>query len=175
MKLKSRQKECAVLVAVLLLANIACCEVRKTTRYKSPDQSLVAVVITTAAASEAIVEIRDRTGKLLAKESYISEDGQHGYYVEKAQWTPDSQFFVYSLESSGGHSVMVIPTLFFSVHGKKIFDLGDLMKNNIIFPNFSIIAPDKVKVTVQAPERTVVLSLSQLLGKKNKLRASSGR
>jgi hypothetical protein len=165
-----------VLVAVALIG--LCCAVtaaetvKRTVSYLSPDKQFRAEVITQAGSSETVVEVHNRTGKLLSREDYTSDDAQHGYYVSKAEWTPNSQFFVYSLESSGGHFVMVVPTLFFATRTKKTYQLFDYLKSNVIFPDFQITAPDKVRVTTQDSQRPVVVSLSELLKRKKPITKS---
>ena len=75
--------------------------------YLSPDRELVAAIIpagTSWPRGEIRVEVRTRTGGTLAKSDYSSDDGEHGYGLAYAKWTPDSMFFVYSLENVGGHS-----------------------------------------------------------------------
>src|ERR1051325_9128628 len=65
-------------------------------QFKSPDGMLVVVIQTTKAPEgtrESRIEVKTRTGRLLAKLNYGSKDGEHGYGVSKAVWTPDSQFF----------------------------------------------------------------------------------
>jgi hypothetical protein len=141
-------------------------------RYVSPDESSVAFVSAVGKlGSESRVRVASKNGKSFCHEEYSSEDGTHGYSVTKAAWTPDSQFFVYSLESSGGHSVMVIPTLFCSVARKKIFDLGDLVDDNVMFPDFSLSAPDQITVNLGTwphDEKTFSLSTIEKSGKETK-------
>lgn len=121
----------------VLLLSVVLCEAQKSTtvfsrteEFKSPDGMLVALVRYTKApeaTSESRIEVKTRTGRLLVKRNYSSEDGEHGYGVTKAEWTPDSQFFVYSLESSGGHSAWHSPMQFFSRNDRKITSLDDLL------------------------------------------------
>jgi len=77
-------------------------------KFESPDGAIVALVRftkTVEATTESRVELRTHSGRVLSKHDYGSDDGEHGYGVTKAVWTLDSQFFVYSLESSGGQAV----------------------------------------------------------------------
>jgi hypothetical protein len=86
--------------------------------FESPDGAIIAFVRftkTVEATSESRIEVRTRSGRVLLKHDYGSEDGEHGYGVNKAAWTPNSQFFVYSLESSGGHSAWHSPDACWSV------------------------------------------------------------
>jgi hypothetical protein len=82
-------------------------------RFSSPDGKLVAVVIHVGKEAglgnyDSRVELRTKEGSLCSKD-YSSNDSEHGYAVAKAAWTADSQFFVYSLQSSGGHSLWHTP------------------------------------------------------------------
>jgi len=81
------------------------CNAARKATYTSPEGSLVAVVqpSTKPQTCESAVELRTGPGKVLVRRSYQSDGGEHGYGVVKAQWTPDSKYFVFSLESSGGH------------------------------------------------------------------------
>ena len=65
---------------------------------------------------ESRVVIRSSTGDTLTSQDYSSPRGANGYYVYKAQWSPDSQFLVFSLVSSGGHSPWSFPMW---VYGRK--------------------------------------------------------
>jgi|ERR1019366_4147797 hypothetical protein len=138
---------------------------RTVEKYRSPDSALVAVVTSTQAPEatrESRVEIRLKSGKLLARTNYSSEDGEHGFGVTKAGWTPDSQFFVYSLESSGGHQSWHSPVQFYSRRHGNIQSLDDALDDAVMNPDFSISAPDKVKVELWFSKRALTVSLSSL-------------
>jgi dipeptidyl aminopeptidase/acylaminoacyl peptidase len=132
----------------------------------SPDKALFALVYptnrgTAIASSENLVEVRSARGKLLAQEDFTSQDGEHGYAVSKAEWTPDSQFFVFSLESSGGHSPWHSPTKFYARKQQRIMSLDDAL-HNAVTREFVISAPDKVTVHLWFKRRKVTVSLSEL-------------
>jgi dipeptidyl aminopeptidase/acylaminoacyl peptidase len=132
----------------------------------SPDNSLFALVYSTnggtaIASSENRVEVRSATGKLLTQEDFTSQDGEHGYAVAKAAWTPDSQFFVFSLENSGGHSPWHSPTKFYARKQQRIMSLDEALHNSVT-GEFVIGAPDKVTVHVWFKKRKVTVSLSEL-------------
>jgi len=138
---------------------------RTVEEYRSPDNALVAVVSSSQvpeAERESRVEIRLRSGKVLAKKNYSSEDGEHGYGVSKAAWTPNSQFFVYSLESSGGHAPWHSPVQFYSRSFGSIQSLDDALNDAVMNPDFSVNAPDKVKVELWFSKRVLTVSLSSL-------------
>ncbi|HJX83695.1 MAG TPA: hypothetical protein VJ723_05075 [Candidatus Angelobacter sp.] len=135
-------------------------------QYASPDKMLLASVVATNTGtaidgSENRVEMRSATGELLAQEDFTSHDGEHGYAVIKAEWTPDSQFFVFSLESSGGHSPWHSPMKFYSRKQQRIISLDDALHNSVT-GEFVIGAPDKVTVHLWFKKRKVTVALSEL-------------
>jgi len=134
-------------------------------QFKSPDGMLVVVIQTTKAPEatrESRIEVKTRTGRLLAKLDYGSKDGEHGYGVSKAVWTPDSQFFVFSLESSGGHSAWHSPVQFFSRKYNKITSLDDALNDAVMNPQFLVAAPDHVTVELWFSKQTKTVSLGHL-------------
>jgi len=118
--------------------------------YLSPDGEYRAYINPLPKASysfgESEILIKTKNGKLLCSKSYGSEDGQHGFYVEKAAWTPDSRFFVYSLSSSGGHQAWHFPTDFISTTDCKVRRLDDFV-GPITSPDFVLTAPDTIKTS----------------------------
>jgi hypothetical protein len=114
------------------------------------------------ATNESVVELRTRSGKLVTRGDYRSQDGEHGYGITKASWTPDAQFFVYSLESSGGHSAWHSPVQFFSRQRKKILSLDDALKDSVMNPRFLVVPPDKVTVELYFSRKEVTVSLASL-------------
>ena len=95
-------------------------------------------------SGECQITIEVKNGKTLCSKSYASEDGEHGFGVEKAAWTPDSKFFVYSMSSSGGHQSWHFPTDFITITDCKIRNLDDYV-GPITDPGFVLSAPDNVK------------------------------
>jgi len=83
--------------------------------YVSPDATLSALEFPVDANLHATPDMESRIviqtsdGKLLTSKDYSSQSGADGYYVVSAKWSPDSQFFVYSMSSSGGHSPWSFP------------------------------------------------------------------
>jgi len=53
--------------------------------------------------SESRIELYSPQNQMLCALDYSSDDGEHGFGVVKAAWTPDNNYFVFSLTSSGGH------------------------------------------------------------------------
>jgi hypothetical protein len=136
-------------------------------KFESPDKALIASVVATnsgtaIASSESRVEVRSATGELLAQEDFTSPDGEHGYAVTKSAWTPDSQFFVFNLESSGGHSPWHSPTKFYARKQQRIISLDDALHDSVTGGEFVISAPDKVTVRLWFKKKKVTVSLSEL-------------
>jgi dipeptidyl aminopeptidase/acylaminoacyl peptidase len=136
-----------------------------TETFKSPDGMLVAVVRSKRApeaTDESRIELRTQNGVVSAKRDYTSEDGEHGYGVTKAAWTPDSQFFVYSLESSGGHQAWKSPVWFFSRKENKFLSLDHALNDAVANPEFHVSAPDRVTVELYFSKHTRTVALQQL-------------
>ncbi len=154
----------AVLALLVLGAHGETCNAAKKAIYTSPDSSLVAVVqpARKPQVCESTVELRTAAGKVIARRSYQSADGEHGYGVEKAQWTPDSKYFVFSLGSSGGHQPWHSPVEYFNRQGRRFFSLDDALNNAIMNPEFAVSAPDKVTVDLYFGNKTLTVQLSSL-------------
>ena len=91
----------------------------------SPDQQLRACVLSVGTHpnppfNESRVEIRNMGGTMLATKDFKSPDGEHGRNVQKMEWSPDSQFFVFSTASAGGHSPWHWQTYFYDRRTKHI-------------------------------------------------------
>jgi hypothetical protein len=156
----------SVTVSPLLLPSPARAK-QEMDRFSSPDGKLVAVVIHVGKEAglenyESRVELRTKEGSLVCSNDYSSNDSEHGYGVAKAAWTPDSQFFVYSLQSSGGHSPWHTPIQFYNRQQNKILSLDDALGDSIASPEFSLAEPDEIKVTLYFSKRQMTLRLSEL-------------
>lgn len=135
-----------------------------------PDKAAVALVFPVGKPGyeryESRVEVRSKSGRLLAEQGYSSPDREHGYGVEKAVWTPDSNFFVYSLENSGGHQPWHAPVEFYSRAAGRIFSLDDALHDAVMSPQFSLAAPDRVTVELWFSKTKKTVPLSALVPKK---------
>jgi hypothetical protein len=124
--------------------------------FRSPDGHYTALLLPTAKnPQENIVSIRKGPRPVFSHD-FSSPDGQHGYTVEKAEWTPDSRFFVFSLVSSGGHSVQNSPTMFYSVERKLFCTLGDYFEDSTPTPQFKIAAPARVTIELLHQKKQTV-------------------
>jgi hypothetical protein len=92
------------------------------------------------ATPESRLEVFDKDRRFLCALDYSSEDGEHGYGVEKAVWTMDKKYFVVSLASSGGHQAWHSPTIAYSSDKKWIISLDDFIDGlGITGSNFELI------------------------------------
>ncbi len=87
---------------------------------EAPNRSLRAVIypadisLDATPDMESRVVIRTQRGETVLSKDHSSPRGANGYYVYRGNWSPDSQYFVYSLVSSGGHSPWSFPIVVFS-------------------------------------------------------------
>jgi hypothetical protein len=101
--------------------------------FVSPDKELRGVVLPVDVSlyatpdMESRVVIRTRGGETITAKDYSSPRGENGLYVVEAKWSPDSQFFVYSMSSSGGHSPWSYPIMVFSRQQKRIAAFSDMI------------------------------------------------
>jgi hypothetical protein len=110
--------------------------------YASPDGAIrVAVNTRTQNDCEAVVQFNDH-GRELLSVSYVSADHEHGSCINTAAWTADSQFFAYSLYSSGGHQPWHAPITFFSRKENRVLALGSYLPNPVTEADFSLSDPD---------------------------------
>jgi hypothetical protein len=98
----------------------ASCQTLAPEIFVSPDGATHAVVLPvdvslyTTPDMESRVVIHSSSGDTLNSEDHSSTRGENGHYVTSAKWSPDSEFFVYSLSSSGGHQPWSFPIMVFS-------------------------------------------------------------
>src|SRR5215472_16096339 len=126
---------------------------KKTHRYVSPDGTASVSVIPVGKKgleqSESLIEFRTAEGKLLCGLNYSSSDGEHGFGVVTAAWTPDSRYFVFSLTSSGGHQAWHAPTQFYSSKTGAIRTLDDYLDGaGISNPDFTLRSPNIVNTAI---------------------------
>jgi hypothetical protein len=136
-------------------------------QFASPDGSRAVVAPVDKIAGfesyESRVDFYSTRGSKLCSADFSSGDGEHGYGVVNAAWTPDGRYFVFSLESSGGHSVMETPTFFYSSPRREFCSLEDYVDGNSIeSPDFHLSAPNTVEVTTNLKAK-VRVSLDSLL------------
>ena len=116
--------------------------------YPSPDGTLRALVLPVDVSlyatpdMESRVVIRTSKGDTVTSKDYSSPRGANGYYVVNAKWSPDSQFFIYSMASSGGHSPWSFPMMVYSRQKKRIAGLSDMIEGRpTLSPDFHFAGP----------------------------------
>src|SRR6266478_2065054 len=122
--------------------------------YTAPDGGVRVVIVPVSKEAgrseyESRIEIKSSDGKIACALDYSSEDNEHGFGVVKAEWTPDSQYFVFSLTSSGGHQPWHAPTRFLSRQDGTVRSLDDYFAAAGISKNdFRLVAPNTVETEV---------------------------
>ena len=127
--------------------------------YASPDHALHAVVLPVDVSLNATPDMESRVvfrsakGDTLTSKDYSSPRGANGYYVVNAKWSPDSQFFVFSMSSSGGHSPWQYPTMVYSREKNAVAKLSDMIDGKpLLSPDFSFAAPHTLTATTWKKE-----------------------
>jgi len=112
------------------------CQNVKAQIFVSPDKATHALVLPADVSlyatpdMESRVVIRSNAGDTLTSQDYSSPRGMNGYYVASALWSPDSQFFVFSLISSGGHSPWSYPIKVYSLKKNLFASFSDMISGN---------------------------------------------
>jgi hypothetical protein len=131
-------------------AELSCLAVKPQV-YPSPDQALRAFILPVdvdlhaTPDMESRVVIRANEAKLLTSKDYSSPRGANGYYVVRAKWSPDSQFFVYTMSSSGGHSPWSFPAWVYSRQKNLFASFNEMIgRNPTVSEDFSFSGPHTV-------------------------------
>jgi len=85
-------------------------------------------------------------------------DGEHGYGVDAAQWTRDSEFFVCVMSNSGGHSPMYQAVVFWSRKTNRFYQLDAYTGDR----SFSVAPHDSVRVNTWPGLEPAIVSLGNL-------------
>jgi hypothetical protein len=130
------------------------CQTVKPKSFAAPDKKTIASVaavdksLNATPDMESNVVIRSNAGATLASKDYSSPDGANGNYVLNAKWSPDSQFFVYSMMSSGGHSPWSFPIWVYSVKKNAFAGFSDMINSSpTISGTFTIATPHTLKAS----------------------------
>jgi len=96
---------------------------------------------------ESRVVMRSNEGDTLASRDYSSPRGANGYYVVTAKWSPDSQYFVFSMSSSGGHSPWQFPIWVYGRKSNAFVALSELTGKPSLSEDFSFSGPHTLNAT----------------------------
>lgn len=136
--------------------------------YKNADGSKIVVLPAGKTSgrpnNESKVKFYSRDNQRLCTLDLSSPDGEHGFGLIKAAWTPDEQYFVLSLASSGGHQPWHTPIVFYSLRDNMIRSLDSYTEGpGISQGDFRLEAPNTVLTAVfREPRMPVKLRLDSL-------------
>jgi hypothetical protein len=138
------------LVAVFL-GSSCCVWAKGKAEYKAKDGTRVVILPVGRSSGhedyENRIEFYSAQNQMLCALDYSSADGEHGFGVVKAAWTPDNKYFVFSLTSSGGHQSWHAPTLFFSRRNNAILDLDNYAEGSGISKGDFVLEAPNIVVT----------------------------
>jgi len=124
--------------------------------YVSPDKAMRALVfptdisLDTTPDMESRIVVRSNSGVTVTSLDHSSPRGMNGYYVYRAKWSPDSQFFVYSLTSSGGHSPWSFPIMVFDRKSSQIVKFSEMIGGKpTLSGDFSFSGPHTLAATTR--------------------------
>jgi hypothetical protein len=122
--------------------------------YVSSDKEMRALVfptdisLDTTPDMESRVVVRSSSGVTVTSLDHSSPRGMNGYHVYRAKWSPDSQFFVYSLTSSGGHSPWSFPIMVFGRKSSQIVKFSEMIGGKpTLSGDFSFSGPHTLTAT----------------------------
>jgi hypothetical protein len=124
--------------------------------HMSPDKAMRALVfptdisLDTTPDMESRVVVRSNSGVTVTSHDHSSPRGMNGYYVYRAKWSPDSQFFVYSLTSSGGHLPWSFPIMVFDRKSSQIIKFSEMIGGKpTLSGDFSFSGPHTLAATTR--------------------------
>src|SRR5262245_279496 len=127
--------------------------------FVSPDKALRAAVLPVDVSlyatpdMESRVVIRTDKGDTVTSKDFSSPRGVNGYYVHIAKWSPDSQFLVFSMVSSGGHSPWSFPIMVYSRQKNRFAKFSDMIDGRpTISGDFSFSGPHTLVATTWRQE-----------------------
>lgn len=147
-----------VLVVIMSVPALLRSQTEAQKDYRSKDGRVVIFPVRRWAGDyvshESRLEFYSPDNELMCALDYSSEDHEHGFGVVKAAWTPDNEYFVFSLTSSGGHQAWHAPTLFYSVRDHEIRSLDNYVAGaaGISKGDFTLRTPNTVITEVQREE-----------------------
>jgi hypothetical protein len=110
-------------------------------QFKSPDGRLRAIITPVSkSCAENQITIFTAGGFLLYRKDFASSDCEHGDVIIRGQWTPDSSFFVFNVESTGGHQAGHRPVLFYSRRSNRLYRLETFI-GYVVAADFTVEAP----------------------------------
>lgn len=136
--------------------------------YNSPDGTLrVRITSVSKSCAEDRLGIFSRTGALIYQKDFLSSDCEHGNTVVRGEWSSDSQFFIFNVESTGGHQPGHRPVYVYSRGKKKLYSLENYI-GYLVAQDFTLEAPHTLKTEKQKTRGgfdgvPIEVNLSQIL------------
>ena len=135
------------LLIIVILANGGAVSPRPQ-YFHAPHGGYAAVVVPVGKPGyenqESVIEIR-RGRALIKRRSFASDDGEHGFGVTNSAWTPDGEFFLFSMQSSGGHQPWHWPIYVYSVRTNTLYELENYIGS--ITSNFVLLRGNRLRTT----------------------------
>jgi hypothetical protein len=112
-----------------------------------------------------------RNDALIFRKDFLSSDCEHGDVILRGEWSADSQFFVFNVESTGGHQPGHRPVFFYSRRENKLYRLenyvGYIVAQDFTLEGPHIIHTEKQK-TIGRPEGvTINVDLSEIMRRRH--------
>ena len=140
-----------MIIAISLFNAFAVSYAETIQTHQSPNNQLMARVMSHANSQESILDIiTTENASIISHNDYTSANGTNGGVIEQAKWTPDSQFFIFTTSSSGGHSPWQSLSYFYSVRDKKMYSFSDFFPA-IASTDFTVASPDLITITIWTP------------------------
>ena len=92
---------------------------------------------------ESRISILNRKGKVQSDTSFTSKDHEHGLGVIQAEWTANSQFLVFGMQSSGGHQPWHVFTFVYSTNINKLISIDKVVEP--VTSKFKLFPPDSIE------------------------------
>jgi WD40 repeat protein len=117
----------------------------------SPDGKFTAEISSKEAQfTEDTVTIVSKESGARAEFPMTSKTGANGRNVLKAEWSPDSKFFVFSTFSSGGHSSWDFQTFVYSTDANKFVSVDEKVRP-VTDKDFQLLPPHTLQVDTLNP------------------------
>ena len=151
-----------VALATVLLLLTPAKDIRKYSRSGS-----VAIRTVQAAreggGQESILEFFGKNEAALCTLDFTSDDGLHGFGVGKSAWTKDGRFFVWNMDSSGGHQPWHTPTMFFDSRTSRVRNLDAYGISPGVTGEFRLLAANSIEVVFYNEEKSRRYSLAEIV------------
>jgi hypothetical protein len=159
------------IVALLLpFAIVASASQRPVRDFPSPDRRLVARVIGVGGPGfeeqESRIELRTTSGEVLGMRDFRSRDKQHGFGVMHCEWSKGGRWFVFNVQSSGGHQPWRYPTFAFDRVSRKFYRFDDYVgpvTSDFRFVRPGSLAFNRMNVETGTHGERVILKLPRVM------------